>query len=634
MSFWSRRKKEHPPANHQEAIVEDDAPLDAGSELYCRSDTVRFPLGHHSQLVYSKLSRTAHILPSHLLDLLDCCGTFKSLDEHEEDCYQYFHPGEAVNGSLEKLLRELVERGLLVSYSRLVELCRKPLEASDGSARISTVGVITRNRLESLKRCIVSYIENGKKYGRTHGFVVMDDSEDLHVRDEARGVLQSLAKSYGAALSYAGAEEKTRFADALVTSGGIPVDVVNFALFDPERCGYSVGANRNALLLHSVGEIIFSADDDTVCRLATAPEVKPGLAFDARGDFMKFWFFPDREAALRSVPPVEEDVLEGHEQLLGRSLSYCVSSLADPSRLLFDQIDSRQIAAIQSGRGRVMVTFNGLLGDSALPAPVGYLLLSADSRERLVRSRADYRSAFTSRELLRVTDGNYISANAWCVTAALGYDNRTLLPPFMPVLRGEDDLFGFTMRACFNDGYFGYLPSAILHAPPDRRAYSPGDLEEFASGVRMCNVILACINSLNAWPGLLDARERLHALGDHLTSVASLPRQDFEEFVLVHLYRMQSEYLSFLEGSLQAYEESPEFWARDVEKYLDAVREAIKRRDYVVPQDLLNGRGADEARQLSQRLVFRFGQLLRWWPEMVEAAKSLRAQGQSLARPL
>lgn len=633
MSFWSRRRESRDVTRRVEEFVEDDAPADEG-ELYCRSDMVRFPLGHYSQLVYARLPRATHILPSHLVALLDCCGTFKSLSEHERYCQPYLGAGESTNGPLESQLRELVESGLLLPYGELLRSLRQPAETQTAPPKISAVGVVTRNRPDSLRRCVSSYMENGRGHGRAHGFVVMDDSEDARARDDTKELLRSLGGSNGAEVSYGGAEEKARFAEELAAAGAAPPDVIDFALFDPERCGYSVGANRNALLLHTVGETVFSTDDDTVCRLATAPGAKPGLSFDARGDFMKFWFFPDREAALRSAPPVEGDVLDAHEQLLGRSLSQCVSTLADSSRLLFDQIDSRQIAAVRSGRGRVLVTFNGLLGDSALPAPVGYLLLRDDSRERLVRSETDYRSAFKSREVLRVADGPYISANAWCVTAAVGYDNRELLPPFMPVLRGEDDLFGFTLHACFDDGYFGYLPSAVLHSPPDHRAYGHDDLGEFGSGVRMCNVILACVKSLNAWPGLEDARVRMRALGEHLTSVGSLPQEDFEELVLVNLYRMQSEYVTFLEGTLQDYDGWPEYWADDVESYIDALRAAMESRDYAVPQDLLAGRGQEEARRLSRRLVFRYGQLLRWWPEMVDAAKSLRAQGRRLAAPL
>ncbi len=39
----------------------------------------------------------------------------------------------------------------------------------------------------------------------------------------------------------------------------------------------------------------------------------------------------------------------------------------------------------------------------------------------------------------------------------------------------------------------------------------------------------------------------------------------------------------------------------------------------------------DEARILGKDLVFKFGQLLLWWPDIVQAAKQLRWQGKRLA---
>jgi hypothetical protein len=60
----------------------------------------------------------------------------------------------------------------------------------------------------------------------------------------------------------------------------------------------------------------------------------------------------------------------------------------------------------------------------------------------------------------------------------------------------------------------------------------------------------------------------------------------------------------------------------------------MQRDDYLVPRDLRRGRSLEAARELTQRLVLNFGQLLLAWPEMVEAARALRARGHRLARLL
>ena len=138
----------------------------------------------------------------------------------------------------------------------------------------------------------------------------MDDSEDSNVRDDYRQMLRSLGTRNGARISYAGYEEKSRFADLLIEEGGFPRDVIHFALFGSGRFGFRDGGNRNAILLHTVGDTIFCPDDDTFCKITPAPEPREGVRFTTGCDPADFWFFSDREKALGSVSPVEQDLLD------------------------------------------------------------------------------------------------------------------------------------------------------------------------------------------------------------------------------------------------------------------------------------------------------------------------------------
>jgi hypothetical protein len=633
MGIWSRFKKH--PALEMDEPVEDTAIDETGAaERFCRSETLRFPVGDDWQLAYSTADRSAQIVPSHLTALLDHCQKFKTLDEHLDD---YLDAFPAVEPELVyDQLSELVESGLLVSETALLKICREaPRTQEQPDSGITALGVITNDRIESLQQCLAGFIENTRQHGRANNFVVMDDTRSAQNRNETRQMLVALKSRYKVEILYGGMEEKRRFAEALTATGEIPAEVVEFALFDTEQCGCSIGANRNALMLDTVGEMVFSADDDSLCRIAASPEAtQDELTLDESGRFMKFWFFPERDVALQSVPLVDEDVLKIHEQLLGRSLSNCVAAYADTSRLTFETVNARQLGSIKSGLGKVLLTFTGVIGDSGLPAPVHYLFMNEESRERLVQSSAAYRSALTSREILRIVDRTYISRHGWSAAGVFGFDNRSLLPPFMPVQRGEDDLFGFTFRACFSDGYFGFLPRAILHSPPERRHYSPDSMVEHTSSLRTYDIILACLTSFNVWHGMMDEEQRLQALGQHLMRLGSLAQEDFEEFVRMNLWRMQSDYISFAEAYLQAKAYSPAFWANDVVRQIETLRKAIPREDFIVPRDLLEQHGPAEARKLARRLVFKFGQLLDCWPRMVQTARSLRAQGRRLATTL
>ena len=64
------------------------------------------------------------------------------------------------------------------------------------------------------------------------------------------------------------------------------------------------------------------------------------------------------------------------------------------------------------------------------------------------------------------------------------------------------------------------------------------------------------------------------------------------------------------------------------------MRMAFTKADYVVPTDLRGNRSLEQARKLSRELVFKFGQLLYCWPDIVAVARSLRTKGEGLATPV
>ncbi|MGH7829737.1 MAG: phosphopantetheine-binding protein, partial [Candidatus Binatia bacterium] len=338
--------------------------------------------------------------------------------------------------------------------------------SQDGLPAIASVGITTYNRLKALERALTGYIQNSTRHGRSNDFVVIDDPDTKEIQSRCRDMLGELKRRYGVEILYGGREDKVIYADRLIARSGVPEEVVRFALLDVEECGQSYGVSRNALLLHSVGDMAFSADDDTICRLSASPEQAPGLALTSEWDPAEVWFFPDRETALQSASGTEADLLAIHEQLLGKN----ASALAAQSGNGHPSFDPGLLKRHRATQGKVLATFNGLLGDCAWGAPFGYwggpmgcLILNEKSHRRLIRSEADYRSACASRDILRVVDRLTISEETLCMTVFMGFDNRDLLPPFLPVKRGEDIVFGLTLRRCFENGYFGHLPWALVH---------------------------------------------------------------------------------------------------------------------------------------------------------------------------
>ena len=128
--------------------------------------------------------------------------------------------------------------------------------------------MLTADRPALLDRGLSSYIENASKHLRQVEFVVFDDSKNAANRRASLEVARALARKFEVEIRFAGVEERARFVRRLEEFPRISKHVLKNALLQTQ--GYTLGQNRNALLLDSVGTLFLCVDDDTVCTLAAA----------------------------------------------------------------------------------------------------------------------------------------------------------------------------------------------------------------------------------------------------------------------------------------------------------------------------------------------------------------------------
>ena len=508
-------------------------------------------------------------------------------------------------------------------------------------AEIRSIVIPTCNRVSVLRRGLASYIESGKQHGRENNYVVSDDSRSPQARAGCKQMLGELGREYGVEILYAGLEEKLRYARRLMDEGAAPPGVIKFALFDSEKLGLStLGANRNALLLHTVGDLILTVDDDTVCSLTPSPEFSRAMRIMSHRNFSTYnvestWVYPDQETLFKSISFTREDLLAIHEELLGRDLQDVVKSAGTESTIDFSLMDPRSTQRLEAIRGKITATATGLVGDSTWPSPFVYFLLTGESRRRFTRSEEGYRAALLSREILRVTDRVTIADGTDATPGAtFGLDNRELLPPFIPVGVAEDLVFWRTLFKTCDESYIALLPHALLHLPVPQRRHRLNDLMKGTSGIEFYVVLLALMNFAGRECTSTGREDGMKEMGSYLEKIGSLPRRDFDELVHANALRETELLVSHLDGLLATSGEMPDYWITDIKQVIQSMRESFKRAEVSVPLDLLRAGGLDEAREMTQRLVFKFGQLLRWWPQIVETARKLKREEYSLARPI
>ncbi len=597
------------------------------------ADILRLGIGEGQQLVYTRTTRTARAMPRPQAVLLASCQTFRTIDEHARAVAGQPNDIAATRTQLQIFARD----GLLVEEASLRARCLAAPRPDAEPNLISTVSVVTADRVASLERCLSSYIDNARSHQRTFQLLVMDDARTADGQAATQQMLRTLARDRSVDIAYAGADEKRALAAALASDGEIPPDVIEFALFDPEGCGRSTGANHNAQLLCGAGQPFISVDDDTTARLAATPGAKAGIALSSEYQSQPTWFFADRAGALDAAAFEDRDAVAIHEQVLGRTASACLREL-NPESVAVDRLGAMLLRQIESGRGRVLVTQTGLVGDAASAYPPALSHLSGESWARLVDNEPTYREAMRSREVARGIAQLTITDNAALSTGpAIALDARELLPPFFPVQRNTDGIFGVTLQTTIEGGCIAHLPWTLEHAPADARIIPVDALTRFAGRSRLQDIVLASIHSLPAIAasgGGRDASTRMTALGEHLRALGSLEHQDFLTFVRPWVWRIKGSFIAALEEDLAAHGNQPAYWAADVQRFLESLRQAMATDAYFVPEDLPAARSDEERKQLTRRLVRRFGELLEWWPAIFERGRALQANGSRLVQRL
>ena len=603
-------------------------------ERYRAGDLVSSAAGLQYGLRQSRLSGAAALLTLEQASLLDSCRAFRTLTEHAAAYAGRATPNArpAVEARLRSELDALARRGLLTSEANLRERCLRAARPDVATPSISTVAVITRDRIDPLRRCLESYVAEGQRVGRRLDYLVVDGARDAGMRDQTRAMLRAIVREHAVTVRYAGFEETEQFADAL-TRAGISRPEIDFALFDPEGGDATYGAGRNAVLLATLGRLILCADDDTVCQVAAVPgSTTDGLALSSQNDPTSIWFFADQAAALAGAPAVDRDLFGIHERLLGREVARCLEIGGTANLLRVDDTDGAMVRAIESGRARVPVTATGMHGDAGSGLPPAIRLLDQASRARLTETDNAYRTLALSRHVRRGVTVPTISSSPYLMTLGAAFDNRTLLPPFFPVLRGEDTIYGFTLGVCLEGACIGHLPFTVRHSPAESRHVASDAITQFADHPTWFDLVIACVQSYSPSPGA-SPEERMRGLGRYVGEIASLAPADFYEFLLLWVWRTKALSMARLTADLGEFEATSTSWGQDVRRYLERLRGSLAERSYLMPPELANRVPADAYKEI-QRLIVRFGHLLESWPAMVDAARSLAANGQDLAPPL
>jgi hypothetical protein len=241
-----------------------------------------------------------------------------------------------------------------------------------------------------------------------------------------------------------------------------------------------------------------------------------------------------------------------------------------------------------------------------------------------------YRTALTSRGLVRQALSATISHTGPLMATSLGLDNRKMLPPFCPVYRNEDGVFGQVLSQCFPHGYMTHLPFTLLHLPGRRSSYpnAQGSLH-----IRFGDILLAC---LSTWPGApagLSEAARMRSLGRHLIEIGSLAVDGFFDILMAPICDRAASTIRTYSSLLATYSPPHDHpWRTDLTKSINELELSIIKPRRLLPHDLFEHHSPGLVPEVTRDLVLAFGEVLYWWPTIVEKTRRLAVNGCTLAK--
>ena len=257
----------------------------------------------------------------------------------------------------------------------------------------------------------------------------------------------------------------------------------------------------------------------------------------------------------------------------------------------------------------IATTYLGTVGDSGMQGHASRLF---DPHEQLLASEDDFNQLMTTRWMIKSVSQTTISNSPHCMTIHIGLDTRKLLPPFMPVMRNEDGVFGAVKHVCFPHYLSAYLPYTIQHLPPEERPTPSLDealrSPEMRTNDLVCQLVLYAKQDFRHPPSL-------KTLGEYLLEITSSSPDSFRQLVQDKAHQTRLNIIAFAQQQLEAYTNAPDFWTRGVHTYIDSLK---KPADAFAPADI---DGPFEDRWvIFQDLVHQYATLLTHWETIYTAS--------------
>ncbi len=572
---------------------------------------------------YSLTESRAVVIPCLCVAILRQCEKPATINEHAARFLKLNHLDSRRRPEIISLLNQLEAQGLLISDEAVVHALTAISVPRSASVRpVERLFLLTKDRPHILRRCLSSMVASSSGFLAGCHLTIVDDSGIVSNTEEASKLLGSHSEETPSLLTSHVDRQLRRALASDLALHGCSGRACRFALLgEMECCGSTItleapGSARNTVLLLGARQRVVMMDDDHLCGFTQVDRPR-SLSISGEKDPREVWFFATEAERERCFPLQPADFLFQHGEFLGQPVAECIG---DHSRsVITDELTSDLLQALaQDSHATVRITQLGCAGDPGTGASsIGYFLTQKGStHERLVRSQTPFPTLLLSREVVRMAPHPTISRPLSCMTGNIGVDVRGALPPFLPIGRGEDYLWGVTIAVCDSAAYTAHLPLAQEHRPPVKRTYSDR-LEPTAGRFALASLLRIATLHFRAKLRTVDGTERVMELGSHFLALAALNDKRYHDFWAEQCWIATFETIRAVSERLAAIDASsaPASWREWVAAYMKALEDSLNRRDRMVPLELKD-LSLEDGDRFMRALLRQYGELLMEWPNL------------------
>jgi hypothetical protein len=584
---------------------------DPNAPVFASEDGRVASLSSQECIFLVKRTGEPHVMTFQVLQALDLCREFRTLDEHVARIQSTIPGLSGKRDDIRRVLEGLVQRQLLLSDTTFIERLREGPAHQPAPMR----GVFIRacDRPQQLSNLLRSLADYERRHRANRRYVVIDDSVLAANINEQRDLLREFARTTGCKVNYTGAAERGKIVDRFAKAVPRAKETAGQLLLrdaHPHAQRFGGGRGWNLALLLSAGARMALIDDDERVPLRRFDSVRAGLDPNP-ATTLQARFFSSMEQALGAGVEIEEDPFALHLEVCGQSLGSLVGGGYPLDREALRGLNLGRLDLL-TPNARIISTQNGSYGSARTASALWLYQLDGESRDEFWRERESY---------LRNVEAQYLlcgvnQARAWEVAgfSPFTFDNSEFMPCTNPVGRAEDSLGNALTRYCLPDALSLELPVAVGHVQQSPRRRSTQTLA--ATQPRVNDFLRDFVRQQTGLFKAADPGQRLTLFAEVLRDLARASERERAEHLREYLSYVRADVIDRLQHQLEAATEAPVYWQADARAIVQAnakmlLAEAPPRlADW--PEDLDR---AGCARMLSTELNL-FADACEHWPAL------------------